>query len=361
VTERRRALVWAVVAAGLLAAPPLARAGQAGAPASGLTVTPADASPVPLDQSHPKELSGLTWAGGDQFYAVSDGQPAIHPYTIVVDPDTGRIVSVTRGTSVPLTDARGRNWRGGDLEGIAFDASTGDVYVADEARSSDLREAIRRHRVGDGRHVGAVEAGVPAFRPRNFRGGYGLESLALAGRTLWTANEDTLAGDGAGASARGGGLVRLTRVDPGQPVVQYAYATEPSGGALPYGAGSMSGVVDLIALPDGRVLVLERATSASRGPGDIGGFISRLYLVDVTKASDIASRARLDDLAAGGYHAATKTLLWSQFFSLFGGPNNFEGMALGPRLSDGSRSLLLVADNDVLPSNLLALRIAGLE
>ena len=352
-----------VVLTGLLAAAPLTGLGQATAPASDLEVSaPAPTPLVPLDQTHPKELSGLTWAGGNQYYAVADGQSAIHPYTITLDPDDGHVVSATRGEAVPLLDADGHAWGGTDLEGIAFDAASGDVYLADEARSSDLRRAIRRHRVSDGRHVGSVEVGAAAFRTRNFRGGHGLESLALTGATLWTANEDTLVADGPGSSRRGGGVVRLTQIAPGGPVSQWAYLTEPSAGALPYGAGAMSGVVDLAALPDGRVLVLERATSGSRAPGDIGGFISRLYVVDVTGATDIASIDRLADLTPGeDYHAANKRLLWSQFFSLFGGPNNFEGLALGPTLADGSRSLLLVADNDVLPSNLFALRLTGIE
>jgi hypothetical protein len=347
---------------GLVAAAPVAAIGQAGVPPADLTVTASPAPLVPLDQTHPKELSGLTWAGEDRFYAVSDGQSVLHAYTIVVDRQDGHVASVTPGTSVPLQDANGRAWRGSDLEGVAFDAETGDVYVADEARSHDLRQAIRRHRLSDGRHVGSVQVQAAAFRPRRFRGGYGLESLSLSGQTLWTANEDTLSGDGPGASARSGGVVRLTRIEPGRPVSQWAYRTEPSAGALPYGAGSMSGVVDLVALPDGRMLVLERATSGSRGPGDVGGFISRLYLVDVTGATDIASVERLEELdGADAYTPVKKTLVWSHFFSLFGGPNNFEGLTLGPRLADGSRSLLLVADNDVLPSNLFALRISGLD
>ena len=339
----------------------LPRVGAQTPQAPDVTVSAVATPLVPLDQTHPKELSGLTWAGGDQYYAVADGQPTLHPYSIAIDPSAGQVISVTRGQPVPLRDADGRPWRGSDLEGVAFDPSTGDLYVGDESRSSSLPQAIRRHRLADGRQVGSVQADVVAFRARNFRGGYGLESLALTGSTIWTANEDTLVGDGDAARPGRGGLVRLTRIQPDRPAAQWAYRTEPSAGALPYGAGAMSGVVDLVALPDGRLLVLERATSGSRGPGDIGGFISRLYLVDVTDATDIAAIERLEDVERGvDYQPVTKTLLWSQFFSLFGGPNNFEGLALGPRLADGSRSLLLVSDNDVLPSNLYVLTIAGL-
>jgi hypothetical protein len=50
-------------------------------------------------------------------------------------------------------------------------------------------------------------------------------------------------------------------------------------------------------------------------------------------------------------------VLWQRAFSLLLGPNNFEGLALGPTLADGSRSVILVADNDILPSTFWALRL----
>jgi hypothetical protein len=123
------------------------------------------------------------------------------------------------------------------------------------------------------------------------------------------------------------------------------------------------------------VLVLERATLGSQGPGDIGGFVSRIFEVDVTDASDIAGVPSLaaiqvraattnsadvrssDPAARRDYQPVRKRLLWSRVFGLAGGPNNFEGMALGPVLADGSRSVVLVADNDILPSNFWALKL----
>jgi hypothetical protein len=329
-------------------------------PASRLTVRDVQAPIVPLDRTHPRQLSGLTWAGGDRFFAVSDSRAVLYPYTIAIDPADGRVRSISLGEPVPLRDADGNAWRGGDLEGVAFDPATGNVWVADEAQSTDITRAIGLHRPDDGRLVSTVDVQAPGFRRRNVRGNAGLESLSLAGRMLWTANEDALSSDGPGAGGRTGAMVRLTRIDLAGTVAQWAYPVESPTGALPTGGRPMSGVVDLVALEDGRVLVLERATSGSRGPGDIGGFISRLFLADVSGATDIARLPALADLRPGrDYDPVRKTLLWSRYFSLFGGPNNFEGLALGPALADGSRSLLLIADNDVLPSTLLALRLEG--
>jgi hypothetical protein len=120
----------------------------------------------------------------------------------------------------------------------------------------------------------------------------------------------------------------------------------------------MGGVVELVALADGRLLVLERATTGSEGPADLGGFINRIYLVDVSTGTNVMGQTALERLTPGqDYRPVEKQLLWSRRFSLINGPMNFEGMALGPVLADGSRSLILVSDNDVLPSTLWALRL----
>jgi hypothetical protein len=82
------------------------------------------------------------------------------------------------------------------------------------------------------------------------------------------------------------------------------------------------------------VLVLEREF----GGAVIPDFRSRLYAVDVSGATDV-SNVRM--LAAGGFVPAAKTLLWQRGFPF----SNFEGMALGPPLADGRRSLILVSDD----------------
>ena len=58
------------------------------------------------------------------------------------------------------------------------------------------------------------------------------------------------------------------------------------------------------------------------------------------------------------YELVPKEILWSRLFPLTDGPTNWEGMALGPTLGDGSRSLLLISDNDTLPSAIWALRLS---
>jgi len=78
--------------------------------------------------------------------------------------------------------------------------------------------------------------------------------------------------------------------------------------------------------------VLERSLSSL-------AFGVRLYQVDFAGATDTSALAAL---AGTTYTPVTKTLLWSKS----GLGANFEGIALGPTLADGSASLLLVADDN---------------
>jgi hypothetical protein len=109
---------------------------------------------------------------------------------------------------------------------------------------------------------------------------------------------------------------------------------------------------DLVALPDGRVLALERSLASSLTP-----FQSRIYELDFTGATDVSSLA---GLIGQTYTPVSKRLLWSgQAAGGFG--QNLEGLALGPQLSNGNWSLLgIVDDGDPLSNNtLVAFELSG--
>jgi hypothetical protein len=329
------------------------------APFRRLRIADAGTSLVAMPPESPRELSGLSWAGGDLFYAVSDSDRAVHPFAIDVGSADGRVRSVTRREPIALFDDDGRPSGGTDLEGVAFDSAGPTITVVNESGYGQPGRSMLIYRAADGRQIGAIDLAGTHFDSERIRGGLGLESLARLGETVWTANEEALNGDGPRSNGQRGTLVRLTRFDKGQLTGQWVYPTERTGGALPYFNTNMGGVVDLVALADGRLLVLERATAGSQGPGDFGGFINRIYLVEVSTGTNVLGQSALEPLEAGrDYRPVEKQLLWSKLFSLLNGPTNFEGMALGPALADGSRSLILVSDNDVLPSTLWALRLS---
>ncbi len=273
-------------------------------------------------------LSGITWAGGERYYAVSDRGGRLFPIEIAIDPATGTVRRAALAKPVRLA-------RAVDLEGIVM-GSDGTVRVSDERGP-----AIREHRVSDGAVVSEL-ALPPVFAKARLN--LSLESLSREGATLWTANEETLSVDGPSSTGVEGSVIRLQRFGAdGSPAGQWAYRTDPwPGNAL--GGLEGSGVVDVLALPGDELIVLERAFSDQ-------GFRSRIYAVDRSGATDTSG---IPMLTQAEYQPVAKKLLWeNRALSL-----DFEGWTLGPTLDDGSTSLVLVADDAGLTvPHLYALRL----
>ena len=302
-----------------------------------------------LRAPEPAGLSGLTYVGGSSFYAVDDSGAKMFPMTIQIDSDTGAITSNTNGTEIKLT--------GTDLEGIAYDPLKKTVLVSDETGATIQTYSL------SGRFLGSVD--VPK-NLRKYRNNFSLESLSIRadGLELWTSNEEALPDDGPLSSVKSGTVVRLTRFQrvsaqsPWMVSGQWAYRTEPVRGQ-PYQGRECSGVSDLCVLPDGTLLVLERAMGAqSRGlPGyqiQTPMLYARIYQVGFRGATEVKD---LPSLAGTRYTPVAKTLLFEKN-TVF---SNYEGICLGPRLRDGSRSLILISDGDDLASEALyALKLQGL-
>ena len=302
-----------------------------------LTVTGVGAVALPSGATGASELSGLSWAGGNQYYTVSDGTQSVYPLTIDLNMATGAVVSAVLSNGTALSGAS-------DLEGIAYVAADGSAYVSDETGP-----AIRRHHLGSGGVLATIALPV-VFS--NIRANLSLESISLqtGGASLWTANEEALTVDGLVSAVGAGTVVRLQKFDAGaSPAGQWAYVTDGITGDIPSVTVERSGVADLLVLPNGKLLVLERELGQV---GLLPQFRSRIYELDFTGATDVSGQAA----GLQVYTPVGKTLLWESFF-LF---DNFEGMTLGPELSSGDHSLLLISDNGSgLNQGLYALTLSG--
>ena len=285
------------------------------------------------------EFSGITYAGGADYHAVGDdGSKSIWRLSITIDPVTGWITG-SPGVTGSVTAAG----LGSDSEGIAYRATTGSVFVADEVSST-----ITEFSLGDGTTLAGVS--VPAnYAPANVQSNMGLESLAWGPGGLWTAHEEALVPDGPLATTATGSWVRIQRFDqPLAPAGQWAYRTDPISAYSSLTTLERSGVVDILPWTATGLLVLEREFGGSFVPT----FRSRLYFVDTTTASDVSA---LPGIGSGGFTPLAKSLLWERTFGL----SNFEGMTFGPTLADGSRSLLMISDDGSgIQQNLYALRLA---
>ena len=276
----------------------------------------------------PASLSGITWAGGNRYYAVSDDvfttEVGLYPLTVELSSNGLEVAScsIAQPTNrIPLAAAY-------DLEDVVFDAANGTVWAVDETRST-----VKEYRLSDGAAVRTLQ--LPDFL-RKARPNLGLESLALSGDglTLWTCTEEALSCDGPRSSPSIGTTVRLLKFTRQTVHGDFTFAD-----TLPYTTDVWSqpcdfkgkgrrGVSGLCVLPDGSLLVLERELSfggrTSWNAVSTARLSFAIYHVDAAKGTGKVKLA-----SAGG-----------RVF-VFG---NYEGICLGPRLPDGRLSVLLVSD-----------------
>lgn len=298
-------------------------------------------------------LSGLAWNAEDgTFWALSDDRGEFGPvrlYRLRVDLADGRLEAgdVEVAGELLLADLDGRPFaaRGLDPEGIALGG--GSLYLSSEGDADAgiapfVAEAGLDGRVR--RYFELPEAYLPAGGERGVRWNLGFESLALSrdGDWLYTATENALVQDGLAADVGVASLARILRFPLDRPAApeEIAYRVEGVRAApREPSAFRINGLNDLVDLGGGRLLALER-----QFVDGVGNEV-RLYRGEWGRATPVGGRAALGD---GAVEPAPKELLLD-FAALGVELDNFEGMALGPRLADGRRLLLVVSDDNFNP------------
>lgn len=280
-------------------------------------------------------LSGVTWLGGASYVSVMDNSNTLVFFDLQLSAG-GAVESLTNVRGLTLA-------RSGDHEGISLADST-TVLISDEGAS-----VVRRFSLTDGALLATLEP--PAIYASR-RANLGLESLSFDPDFAWTANEEALQPDGPRATPDNGTVVRLLRLQTatGLALSEHAYPVEPMHGPkFPFGNPGQSGLSDLVTLPDGSLLALERSL-AFTSPF----FLTRIYLIGFANADDVSP---LDALEGASFAPVSKALLYQ------GGQNNLEGLCLGPRLSPAAHALVgVVDDGDPLSANaVVVFRLAGLQ
>ena len=316
--------------------------------------------------SIPKSLSGITYAGGDLFYAVADdstgAEGGLYECRISLGPEGTNVASF----SICSTNERVKLGTANDLEGCAFDPATGWVWATDEGGAGGGRN-VRAYDPATGEQVGGVH--VPTILTTH-PGNYGFEALTMRGDglALWFCNEEALVGDGARSSHAAGTTVRLAKYS--RPTVRdefaleamYPYTTDPWTYEFDVRSKARLGVAGICALPDGSLLVLERELSFGSenlvallfGNFRLGWKVYRVARPEA--ATDVKGYESLKDGTM--WTGAEKTLLAEG-----DGTSNCEGICLGPRLADGRLSVILISDaGDGLSSALVQpLVLSGLD
>jgi 3-phytase/alkaline phosphatase D len=307
------------------------------------------------------EVGGLSGFAYDSrrnvFYALSDDPSQFDParfYTLRIGVSGGapsvEILSVTT-----LRDALGQPFAPFSLdpEGLAL-TGRGTLVITSEGFANRLIDPWVREFGLDGRE--RRDLPVPdAFRPnaagtRGVRQNLGFESAGATPSRRWvyTGTEAALVQDGPPATVAAGSPARLLRYDLwlGALDRQYVYWTDPiAKPPVPPTAFAVSGLVELLPLDTGSLISMERSFSVGV-PGT--GNTIKLYTVSLSGGDDVNGVETLAPLL-GSLRPAAKSLLLD--LDVLGIPlDNVEGMAFGPELPDGRRSLILVSDNNFVPA-----------
>jgi len=294
----------------------------------------------------PESLSGITYVGGNRFWAVADdgtgAEGGLYECTIDLGPEGTNVASF----SICSTNERVRLGSASDLEGCAYDPATGWVWATDEGGRN-----VRAYDPATGAQVGGVH--VPYILTTH-PGNFGFEALSMRGDglALWTCNEEALVGDGSRSSHAAGTTIRLAKYsrrsarDEFALEAMYPYTTDAWTYPYDYKGKARLGVAGLCALPDGSLLVLERELSF--GSTSILAMIAnhrlgwRVYRV--ARPEDATDVKGYDSLKDGATWTGTEKSLLAEGGGLILGGGNFEGICLGPRLANGDLSVLLLSD-----------------
>lgn len=269
--------------------------------------------------------SGITSLGANRYAVVDDKAPddGFAVFRIDIDTVSGKIRDVVH------EGYRSSGTSGRDMEAVAFFPPAGTVFVSGERDNRIMEHAI------DGRHTGRILSLPSDFVSATQT--YGLESLTYNAVThrFWTTTESTLSQDGLQASATNGvrNRLRLQSFDDSlMPAEQYFYEMDKPE-AHTEACHYAMGVSELCALDDGRLIVLEREFFVPKRL--IGSWVRcKLFVVN---PQSVQQGTTLDKVELVKF----KTRL-----NLFNyGLANYEGLCVGPRLSDGRVVLIMVSDS----------------
>jgi len=299
-------------------------------------------------------FSGIDYdSSKDRYYILSDDGSKLHNtryYSAAIRLHERGIQDVQLENVVFLHDSLQAPFAYGtvDPEGLRFHAGEDLLYWSSEGERTISEDSTRLIDPAIYVHTrdGKMEKKLPLppllhmqmeeKGPRHNGSFEGL-SFSVDRRNLYVALEEPLYEDGPrAATGDSGAIIRLIRYDmqKGLPDGQYAYPIDPVA-RVPQPAGSfkVNGVSEILALGKDSLLVMERSFSTG-----FTGCVVRVYLAVLPPAAQPLN------------HQGTLPLLRKQLLidmqQLPVPVYNVEGMCFGPRLQNGNRSLLFVADDN---------------
>ena len=305
-------------------------------------------------------LSSITYdPGRNVYYALSDDPSQFNParfYTLGIDLGGSFDAGHVHFDAVTTLKAPGGAPYAPstiDPEGLVF-TKDGRLVLTSEGFATRLVDPFLRFYDVGGQFLGSLS--VPSYFLPTAAGTSGIRNnLAFEaagvppnGRFFFTGTENALLQDGPAATVAGGSPSRILRYNLQTERLdrQYVYWTDPVFQApIPPTQFSVNGLVELLPLNNEFLLAMERSFSV--GVPGTGNEI-KLYEAALPGADDVNGVSTLAG-SLGKIQPVQKTLLFD--LGSLGIPlDNVEGMAFGPDLPDGRRSLIMVSDNNFAAS-----------
>lgn len=295
----------------------------------------------------PGNYSGISHVR-DDVYAIVDDKDRVDGFKLLrldIDSVSGKVryASLTEPEGMARRRADGVNTNR-DCEGVAYFGEANTVFVSGEEDQRILEYSL------DGMPTGR-ELPVPAQMQRDkIARNLGFEALTYNAcqQRFWTTTESTLPADGERASAKLRDVRNHLRFQSFDnmllPRESYVYEMDMPKARKTKGK-SILGVPSLIALDDGRLIVMEREGYFPRK--EYGSWVRiKLYMVNPQNETPVSLDTPMSAVAKETF--MKKELLCSFTTHLRIGQmnlSNYEGMCLGPRLKDGSQTIILIADS----------------
>jgi hypothetical protein len=308
------------------------------------------------------------------WWAVSDRGPGggtlpyetrVQRFTLDVDRATGRIsnfqvqqtIKFNRGSTAlnglapNPTNQLGNSF---DPEGIAINPLNGNILVSDEYGPSLIEfnrsgQEVRRftppaniipRNATTNTPNFASDVGNTAGRATN----RGFEGLAISpdGRYAYATLQSAMLDEGAG----NGFFTRIVKYDmaTGEAVGQFAYRFEVT--------GQGRGVSELVALGNDKFMIIERNNRGIGVGATLASADKSVFQIDLNGATDISNISITNGVLPAGVTAVSKSAqlidLDANTLAALGGksPEKWEGLAVGPRLDNGTYLILAGSDND---------------
>lgn len=275
---------------------------------------------------------------------------------------TEKSFTVTPSKVTFLYNEKGELYKKGflDAEGITY--LDGDIFIVTEGainRTYPLPPSFYRYS-REGKYKDSLPIPEKFLLPKKgsenkeygSRHNQSFETLSASpdGQTVYIATEESLLQDGPPSNTQAGSHVRIIQYKKLIPTKEFAYKLEKVEEVLPDPNFpdkeipiAENGLVDMAIIDENNFYTMERSYLPS-----IRKNVIRIFKCRVTeKTTDVSS---FDSLKGQTFTAVEKTLVsdLDEFLPGMNPPSldNLEGIAFGPDLPNGNKTLILVADNN---------------